>query len=391
MVEPEKKLAAEGPESGSQKRLRWNQEIIEHSPFGIFAADLVTGKLTYANRTVRQILGYTLEEIQHLRAGDLLAEGSAQLIPALQASFPGNGVQEATSECKIKTKTGDRISILMNSRITNQNENEREAIFYFQDLTRIKMLERELWNSQKMEAIGTLAAGVAHDFNNLLMVIQGSVSLLLHNIEETHPQHHLLNKMDQAVKAGADITRKLIGYAGKGQYHVVALRLNKLIIECANLISRTRKNVIVTHALSQDLWAIHGDREQVTQVLLNLFVNAVEAMPMGGELAVRTRNLSPEAAAEYLKQAVACGYVCLEVSDSGVGMDPSTRKRVFEPFFTTKEIGRGTGLGLASVYGIVKNHQGFIDVISETGTGTTFRVLFPAPTSPGIAAEGGVG
>jgi signal transduction histidine kinase len=332
-----------------------------------------------------------LEEIQHLRAGDLLADGGVPLIAGRPADLPGNGVQESISECKIKTKTGDLISIRMNSRITGQNENEGEAIFYFQDLTRIKILERELWNSQKMEAIGTLAAGVAHDFNNLLMVIQGSVSLLLHNIEESHPQHHLLSKMDQAVKAGADITRKLIGYAGKGQYHVVVLGLNKLITECSELIRRTRKNVIITQALSQGLWPIHGDREQVKQVLLNLFVNAVEAMPMGGELSVRTRNLSPEAAAEYLKHAVSCGYVCLEVSDSGVGMDPSTRKRVFEPFFTTKEIGRGTGLGLASVYGIVKNHQGFIDVISETGTGTTFRVLFPAPTSPGIAAEGGVG
>lgn len=391
MAEPQKKPAAEWPEPFRQERRRRHREIIEHSPFGIFTADRVTGRLTYANRTVCRILGYTPEEIQHLRAGDLLEEGSVPLTAGPPADPAGNGAQESTTECKIKTKTGDLISVRMNSRITGQNESEGEAIFYFQDLTRIKILERELWNSQKMEAIGTLAAGVAHDFNNLLMVIQGSVSLLLHNIEEGHPQHHLLNKMDQAVKAGADITRKLIGYAGKGQYHVVALSLNKLIIECSDLIRRTRKNVIITQALSQDLWPIRGDREQVKQVLLNLFVNAVEAMPMGGELAVRTRNLSPEAAAEIFKRAAPCGYVCLEVSDSGVGMDPSTRQRVFEPFFTTKEIGRGTGLGLASVYGIVKNHQGFIDVISEMGTGTTFRVFLPTPACSQIAAVGGGG
>lgn len=386
-VELKMKLVAALSESSRQERLTTYKEITDHSPWGVFEAELITGRLTYANHTFRQTLGYSQEEMQRLRVVDLLADGSKHLIAELQANLLVNGIQEATSEIKIKTKTGDVISTLMNCRISNDTGKKKKAVFYFQDLTKIKLLEKELWNSQKMEAIGTLAAGVAHDFNNLLMVIQGSVSLLLHNIEEGHPQHHLLNKMDQAVKAGADITRKLIGYAGKGKYHVVALKLNNLILECSDLISRTRKNVIITPELSQDLWPIHGDREQIAQVLLNLFVNAVEAMPMGGELSIRTKNLPPQEVPDNLNHAVSCGCVCLEVSDTGVGMDPPTLKRVFEPFFTTKELGRGTGLGLASVHGIVKNHKGIIDVVSEKGTGTTFRVLFPAQAHLTLGGE----
>ena len=194
--------------------------------------------------------------------------------------------------------------------------------------------------------------------------------------------------MDQATKAGADITRKLIGYAGKGKYHVKPVRLNNLILECSVLISRTRKNIIITQELSQDLWPIHGDKEQIEQVLLNLFVNAVEAMPMGGELSVLTKNLPANEVQNTLSHAVPSDYIMLEVSDTGIGMGPQTLKRIFDPFFTTKEMGRGTGLGLASVHGIVKNHNGFIDVISEKGTGTTFRVLFPAQPHTPIEVEG---
>jgi len=382
-------LAAESSESGRYERLAWCREIIEYAPFGVFEAELASGKLRYANHTARQILGYSPDEIQRLKVFDLLADGSVHLIANLQANLLGNGVQEAVSESKIRTKDGDVISTLMNSRISDENENKTCVVFYFQDLTKIKLLEQELWNSQKMEAIGTLAAGVAHDFNNLLMVIQGSVSLLLHNLETKHPQYHLLKKMDRAVQAGADITRKLIGYAGKGKYHVVALRLNDLILECCDLISRTRKNVIVTPKLSQNLRLIHGDREQIAQVLLNLFVNAVEAMPLGGELSIRTKNLPPKEVPDNLGHFAPYGCVCLEVADTGVGMDPPTLKRVFEPFFTTKELGRGTGLGLAAVHGIVKNHKGSIDVVSERGTGTTFRVLFPAQPHATIEDEKG--
>jgi PAS domain S-box-containing protein len=388
MVTLEMRLDMEFSESVWQEQLTKYREIVDYSPLEIFEAELITGQLTYANRAAQQTLGYTREEMQRLKVVDLLADGSKHLFAELQANILVNGIKEAISEYKIKTKTGNVVSTLTNCRISDEADSPKRVYFFCQDLTKSKMLESELWKSQKMEAIGTLAAGVAHDFNNLLMVIQGSVSLLTHNIEEGHPQHCLLKKMDQAVKAGADITRKLIGYAGKGKYHVVTIKLNDLILDCSALISRTRKNVIITPALAQDLWPIQGDREQIAQVLLNLFVNAVEAMPMGGELSIQTRNVPANEIQDTLSYSVPLGYVSLEVSDMGVGMDSATLKRVFDPFFTTKEMGRGTGLGLASVHGIVKNHNGFIDVISEKGTGTTFRVLFPAQPHATIEVEG---
>jgi signal transduction histidine kinase len=164
--------------------------------------------------------------------------------------------------------------------------------------------------------------------------------------------------------------------------------LNSLIIECSGLISRTRKNVIIRPELSLNLWEIHGDKEQIEQVLFNLFVNSIEAMPMGGELSIRTRNLPASDVLKSFSQAVPGDYIVLETADTGIGMDPHTLKRIFEPFFTTKEMGRGTGLGLASVHGIVKNHSGFVDVTSEKGVGTTFRVFFPAQSRSTLEGKG---
>lgn len=357
------------------------KEIIDYSPIGIYEAELASGTLTYANYTVQQMLGYTQEELLCLKVVDILADDSRLRFTKLQENTLSSNVQEAVSEFNIKAKNGRVIPTLTNYRISRATCGPGRIVFYYQDLTNIKLLEKELWNSQKLEAIGTLAAGIAHDFNNLLTVIQGSVSILLHNIGADHPQYYLLKKMDDAARAGADITRKLIGYARKGKYQVVPIRLNSLVTDCSGLISRTRKNVIIRPELSTDLWEIQGDKEQIEQVLLNLFVNSLEAMPNGGELTIRTRNLPASDVPRTFSRAESGSYIVLEVADTGIGMDPHTLKRIFDPFFTTKEMGRGTGLGLAAVHGIVKNHNGFINVTSQEGTGTTFRIYFPAAQS----------
>ncbi len=247
-----------------------------------------------------------------------------------------------------------------------------------EDISEARKLEEQLAQAQKMEAIGTLAGGIAHDFNNLLMGIQGNTSLLLLDAEPGHPYHESLKAIEQAVQNGAALTRQLLGFARGGKYEVKVSDPNELIKKSSAMFGRTRKEIRIHRKYLKDVWTVEVDRSQMEQVLLNLFVNAWQAMPGGGDLFLETANVVPDE--EYLRaNNVSPGrYVRLSVTDTGTGMDTATRSRIFEPFFTTKEMGRGTGLGLASAYGIIKNHGGFITVYSEEGEGTTFNIYLPA-------------
>lgn len=246
-----------------------------------------------------------------------------------------------------------------------------------QDITLQKKLEEQLLHAQKMEAIGTLAGGVAHDFNNLLMGILGYTSLMLMKTEKSHPFYEMLKIIEKQVESGAELTRQLLGFARGGKYEVKPLNANDLIIKTSDIFGRTKKEIIIHKKLQDDLHSIEADRGQLEQVLLNLYVNAWQAMPSGGELYIETRNVVDEQfSCPY--NAKPGPYIEIAVTDTGVGMDAETRNRIFEPFFTTKGVGRGTGLGLASAYGIIKNHGGIINVYSEKGHGTTFIIYLPA-------------
>jgi len=248
----------------------------------------------------------------------------------------------------------------------------------FEDITEYRQMEIQLREAQKMEAIGTLAGGVAHDFNNLLMGIQGYTSLMLLEIDQQHPFYENLEAIEKQVRSGADLTRQLLGYARGGRYEVRPTNLNELIEQTLNMFSRTRRELNIHRSYGDGLWVADVDRAQVEQVLLNLFLNAWQAMPGGGDLYLDTANvLFNEEEAADIDLVPGC-YVKITVRDTGVGMDEWTRERIFDPFFTTKEMGRGTGLGLATVYGIIKGHQGFIKVHSERGTGSIFTIYLPA-------------
>ena len=246
------------------------------------------------------------------------------------------------------------------------------------DVSEKKTLEDQLIRAQKLESIGTLAGGIAHDFNNLLMGILGNVSLLLMEMDSSHPYYERLRTMEDYIRRGSDLTRQLLGFARGGKYEVRPTNLDKFVRRSAEMFGRTKKEIRI-HQKSQDgLWHVDVDRGQMDQVLLNLFVNAWQAMPGGGQLYLSLENTHLEAA-ECLSQDLTAGrYVRLKVTDTGIGMDGTTRSRIFEPFFSTKDRGRGTGLGLASAYGIIRNHGGAIDVESEKGTGTTFVIHLPA-------------
>jgi CheY-like chemotaxis protein len=237
-----------------------------------------------------------------------------------------------------------------------------------------------------METIGTLAGGIAHDFNNLMTTILGNTSLILFDIDNTHPHYAPLKNIERQINRGADLTAQLLGYARKGKYLVKPVSLNQIVEESATAFGRTRKEITIGCELADDLSAVEADQGQIQQVLLNLFVNAADAMPTGGKLVLKTSNATHDDIKGEEYHPVPGDYVRLTVSDTGIGMDEKVLKRIFDPFFSTKETGKGTGLGLASVYGIIKNHGGYIEVQSQKGQGSQFSIFLPASIKPVLTA-----
>lgn len=245
------------------------------------------------------------------------------------------------------------------------------------DLTEKKNLEYQFQHAQKMEAIGTLAGGIAHDFNNLLMAIQGNISVMYTGIESTHPHYNRLKNIEQCIQSGSELTKQLLGFARGGKYEIKSTDINVLITSTSDMFGRTKKEIKIHKKYQDNIWPVYVDRGQIEQVLLNIYVNAWQAMPGGGEIYLETANVNLNE--NYIKPYdVAPGkYVKVSVTDTGAGMDQATRQKIFDPFFTTKDISKGAGLGLASVYGIIKNHKGIVNVYSEKGSGTTINIYLP--------------
>lgn len=239
-------------------------------------------------------------------------------------------------------------------------------------------LERRLLQTQKLEGIGVLAGGIAHDFNNILMGIQGYVSLMLHGMETAHRHYQKLKNIEELVQSGSNLTGQLLGFARGGKYEVKPMDLNALIARSADMFAQTRRELTVHRKLAENLAFVEADRVQIEQVFLNLYLNAWQAMSGEGDLTIETENAFLDETYASQRSLAPGKYVKVSVVDTGVGMDETTQKRVFEPFFTTRELGRGSGLGLASAYGIIKHHGGAIEVSSEKGRGTTFTIYLGA-------------
>ncbi len=253
------------------------------------------------------------------------------------------------------------------------------------DVTQEVALEAQLRQAQKMEAVGTLAGGIAHDFNNLLQVIQGYTEVLIHGANQSQSSYESLQKIHRSAKRGAELTRQLLTFSRKVQSERRPLDLNHEVEEMKNLLERTIPKMIeIELHLSEIPAVVNADPVQVEQALMNLVVNAMDAMPEGGRIIVETENIALNE--EFCKTHLGAKpgeYIMLSISDTGHGMDKETLEHVFEPFYTTKEVGKGTGLGLAMVYGIVKNHEGYILCYSEPDMGTTFKIYLPTMDQDG--------
>ena len=365
----------------SEERFR---ELAELMPETIFEVDL-EGRLTFVNRNAYNYFGYTQAD---LKRG---LSSFKMIIPADRDRARENvvkvlsGEQTGINEYTALRKDGFTFPVMIYSAPIFKKGQPVGLRGFVIDISDRKSAEEErrklevqFQQAQRFEALGTLAGGIAHDFNNLLMNIQGNTSLMLFELDNRHPHFDLLKNIEKQIKSGAQLTRQMLGYARKGKFNVKAVDLNQIVDESAETFGRTRKEITIEREFEDDLFPIAVDEGQIDQVLLNLYVNAADAMPDGGRLILKTRNQTHLNIKGGQYNPAPGNYVQLTITDTGSGMDKATLERIFDPFFTTKEMGQGTGLGLASVYGIIKSHDGYIDVESEMGRGTTFTIFLPA-------------
>jgi len=358
----------------SEERFR---DLARLLPETVFEADK-TGRLTFVNDISFATFGYTREDLERgLSLFDMIVPGEREKAAETVARIMA-GHHLGLSEYTAMRKDGVTFPVLVHSTPIVQDGRVSGIRGFLIDITEKKNLEPQLMRAQKMEAIGTLAGGIAHDFNNLLMGILGNVSLLLAGVEEGNPAYERLKSMEEYVRRGSELTKQLLGFARGGKYEVKTTDMAGFVQRSAEMFGRTKKDIRMHVKAVEGLHPVEVDRGQMDQVFLNLFVNAWQAMPEGGDIFISLENSvlgEDEVAPHGLRPG---RYVKITVTDTGVGMPPEILSRVFEPFFTTKERGRGTGLGLASVYGIVKNHGGFILVDSEKDVGTSFTIYLPA-------------
>lgn len=359
------------------------RELLQNVDDAVYILDL-DGNVVEANEAAYSQLGYSRDEFFKLNIDRIIPqEDTKSIIEQLRRDDQSSNPKKIIIQTKHYTTRGQAIEVEIHSRaityrgrnvILNVARNISERIEAEKEK---KHLEAQLTHAQKMEAIGTLAGGVAHDFNNLLMGIQGYISLMRLDTDPDDANDKYLGGMEENVMSAANLTEQLLGFARKGKYTPRPTNINDIIEKSTRMFTRTRKEITVNKRSEENLWNTEIDRGQIEQVLINLYLNAWHAMPDGGDIFIQTENVV--LSNEYCRPYELSGgrYVKISVTDTGIGMNQKTMDRIFEPFFTTKEVGKGTGLGLASAYGIIKNHSGIIRVYSEPSHGTTFNIYIP--------------
>jgi two-component system, cell cycle sensor histidine kinase and response regulator CckA len=360
-----------------------HREMVRRSPNPVFLVDAATARVLETNPAAAELLGYEVDELHGLAFHCVDANGEAQVSRLIEQVAERH--HDIFGETELVRRDGSVVPIELSGNLLIVDGRE-VVCFFARDITDRKAaqderyrLERQLWHSQKHEAIGRLAGGIAHDFNNLLMAIMLNVDIVRDQLPDAHPVRGELDEIEEASGRARDLTRQLLAFSGRQILKPRPVRLNRVVAEMERLVRRTiGEDIRLEVTLDADEGVVHVDPGQMEQVVLNLVVNARDAMPDGGFLAIGTRNVElDEAFCRTHASAQPGPHAVLSVRDTGSGMDPETQARIFEPFFTTKEKGEGAGLGLATVYGIVKQSGGNIWVQSSPGEGTTFEVFLP--------------
>jgi len=367
--------------------------FFNNTPVAIATLDR-SGRIVQANASFRKLFG-TLPRAGEAGEGLAIASAfrpgeGAQLEAALKAAAESpSDIQPL--ELHVAGEAERSVRVWITPVADMDGDGGESAILYALDTTDLRLIQEQLAQSQKMNAVGQLAGGVAHDFNNVLQAIIGYSDLLLANHRPTDPSFQDIMQIKQNANRAASLVRQLLAFSRRQTLRPEVLNLVDRLSDLSMLLKRLlgeRVELDLTHA--RDLWAVKADVNQFEQVVVNLAVNARDAMPGGGKLAIRTANVTAvEAARLSVPGMPPADYVVVEVSDTGIGMSPEVKEKIFEPFFTTKEVGKGTGLGLSTVFGIVKQSGGFIDVESAPGQGTTFRIYLPrhVPSAEDVAEE----
>jgi two-component system, cell cycle sensor histidine kinase and response regulator CckA len=353
------------------------RELSEMLPEAIFEIDFA-GRVLFLNKSGMEQFGFTTEEVSAgINAYDFfMGEDKEKLKTNLSRLIRGE--QMGLNEYLVHDKNGRHFPVMTRSALVQKDGQPVGLRGFLIDISERKRLEENLHKAQRLEAIGTLAGGIAHDFNNILMGIEGRASLSLLALPPDNPLREHLSCIEEYVKSAASLTAQLLGFARAGTYNMVATDINALVEKTASMFGRTKKELSLHLHLQEGLPAAWVDQNQIEQVLLNLLVNAWQAMPGGGRVDLTTNNGAKDDSEAKMLTLEPGQYLTITVTDSGIGIDEEIRHRIFEPFFTTKERGRGTGLGLASAYGIIKNHHGTITVKSRKGEGAQFTIFLPA-------------
>lgn len=366
----------------SEKKYR---ELIENANDVLYTLDL-SGRFTSLNRTGERLTGYTRYEALQMNFADVIDPNDVEWVRQRLAKNI-QGAELPNFELEIIAKDGRRVTLDISSRVIRQDGIVVGIQGIGRDVTERKRVEQALiesekllQQSQKMEAIGTLTGGVAHDFNNLLTAILGNTQLALRKIKPEDPLHTRLTEIEKAGNRAAELTRKLLAFSRRQHLKRRTINLNDTIPEIMKLIERIiGEDVEISVSYAPNLYAVYADPTQIEQVIMNLSVNARDAMSQGGLLTIKTCNVDlDESYCREFPYVQPGKYVQISVSDSGSGMNKETLSHIFEPFFTTKAPGKGTGLGLSMAYGIVKQHDGHIHAYSELDNGTTFKIYLPA-------------